>query len=203
MFRKTLLGLAAGVSTLVLAAPAQAQSLFYMGRVILVGFTFCPTGTAEANGAILSIAQNTALFSLIGTTYGGNGVTTFALPDLRGRVPNAWGQGPGLSNYQLGQTGGTETVTVTVNEMAMHTHVGWSRAVEGTPPNSDDPTNASPADFPSGQTVYNNVSPPNASMAADTAVLQPAGGNQPFSNLSPYLTMRYCIVTQGVFPPRG
>jgi microcystin-dependent protein len=95
----------------------------FIGMIILVGFNFAPRGWAVCNGQLLPISQNTALFSLLGTTYGGNGQTTFALPDLRGRVPNGMGQGPGLSNYTIGQVGGVEGVTLTVNQMPAHTHV--------------------------------------------------------------------------------
>ena len=94
----------------------------FLGQIILVPYNFAPRGWAFCNGQILPIAQNTALFSLLGTTYGGNGQTTFALPDLRGRVAISSGQGPGLSNYDLGQVGGTETETLTINQMPMHAH---------------------------------------------------------------------------------
>src|SRR5437667_3006666 len=93
-----------------------------IGQIILVPYTFAPTGWAFCAGQLLPIAQNTALFSLIGTTYGGNGQTTFGLPDLRGRVPISSGQGPGLASYTLGQTGGTENVTLTAAQLAAHTH---------------------------------------------------------------------------------
>src|SRR5215831_8639728 len=94
----------------------------FLGMIILVGFTFPPRGWAFCQGQLLPISQNTALFSLLGTTYGGNGQTTFALPDLRGRVPVGFGQGPGLSNYTQGQVGGVENVTLAINQMPIHTH---------------------------------------------------------------------------------
>src|SRR5215475_4971153 len=94
----------------------------FLGQIMLVPYNFAPRGWAFCNGQLLSISQNTALFSLLGTTYGGNGQTTFALPDLRGRVPLSSGQGPGLSNYNLGQSGGQETVTLTGNQMPAHQH---------------------------------------------------------------------------------
>ena len=202
MLRKTLLGLAAGVSSLLCVNSAQAQQM-YLGRVILVGFNFCPFGTVEAAGQILPIAQNTALFSLLGTTYGGNGTSTFALPDLRGRTPNSQGTGPGLSPYAEGQNGGTETVTLTVITMPSHTHTGVMRAVGSAAPNTDNPTNAAPADFPAGFPVYQQGTTPDVQMAANTATLFPTGAGIPFENLGPYVTLRYCIVVQGVFPSRG
>src|SRR4029450_14155051 len=94
----------------------------FIGMIILVPYNFAPRGWAFCNGQILSIAQNTALFSLLGTTYGGNGQTTFALPDLRGRVAISGGQGPGLSNYTIGEQAGTETITLLTTQMAAHTH---------------------------------------------------------------------------------
>src|ERR1041384_6582900 len=95
----------------------------FLGMIIIVPYNFAPRGWAFCNGQILPIAQNTALFSLLGTTYGGNGQTTFALPDLRGRVPNSSGQGPGLSSYDLGQVGGVENETMTINQMPAHNHM--------------------------------------------------------------------------------
>lgn len=201
MTRKTLLGLAAGASALFAAGQAQAQDL-YMGQTILVGFNFCPLGTMEADGTLLSIAQNSALYALLGTTYGGDGVQTFALPDLRGRVANSWGQGPGLSNYEQGQKAGTETVTLSSNQMPSHTHSGYSIGTNAAP-NTDNPTNAVPADFPPSLPVYNNSATPNVSMAANTVTVLPSGAGFPFPNLAPFLTLRYCVVTEGLFPPRS
>lgn len=200
MLRKTLFGLVAGASALACAAPAQAQD-YYLGQIVLFPYTFCPRGTAEASGSLLSIAQNNALFALFGTTYGGDGINTFALPDLRGRGPLHTGQGPGLASYVMGQQGGVESTTLTMQQMASHTHVGFARAVAGAA-DTNDPPNASPADFPAGNNVYNNNTPPNINMAAGTASLLPQGGNQPFSNLRPFLAMRYCVFLQGIFPPQ-
>ena len=106
----------------VLAAPAQAQNDPFVGQVEIVAFNFAPKGWATCDGQLLSIAQNTALFSLLGTQYGGDGRTTFALPDLRGRMAIGFGQGPGLQNYEIGQAGGEEQVTLTLSEIPAHTH---------------------------------------------------------------------------------
>src|SRR5262245_44407760 len=127
----------------------------FIGQLMLVPYNFAPRGWALCNGQILPIAQNTALFSLLGTTYGGNGQTTFALPDLRGRVPISSGQGPGLSNYDLGEVGGVETVTLTTTQMPAHGHPVSA--------NSGDPNDSSPANsYPAGNGAYNSTA--NATM---------------------------------------
>lgn len=167
----------------------------FIGQLMLVPYNFAPRGWAFCNGQLLSIAQNTALFSLLGTTYGGDGVTTFALPDLRGRAALSSGQGPGLQNYDLGQVGGTETVTLTTAEMPAHNH-GVS-AVE------DDavaalPTNALLANItPAGY----SSSPTNTTMSP--AMIQMAGRSLPHENRSPYLTLNYVIALEGIFPSRN
>jgi microcystin-dependent protein len=201
MLRKTLLGLTAGASALFCANAAQAQD-FYLGQIITGGWNFCPRGTAAAQGQLMSIAQNNALFALYGTTYGGDGVSTFGLPDTRGRTPVHLGKGPGLSNYDLGQAGGTEDTTLSVAQMASHTHIGTVRGTNN-PGDIDNPANAQPADFPDASTIYNTGTVPAINFTAGTVVLQPQGGSQPFSNLDPFLTIRYCVVLQGLFPPQG
>jgi microcystin-dependent protein len=189
----------------------------FLGQIILVGFTFAPRGYALCNGQIMSIAQNTALFSLLGTTYGGNGQTTFALPDLRGRVPNHFGQGPGLSNYTQGEVAGQETVTLTTAQMPMHNHVASAAPPIGTlnatsvAGNTRDPANALPAREASGVTAtYNNVGGPTVPMAANAVALtagavtvQNAGSSLPVSILPPFLTLNYCIAIEGIFPSRN
>ncbi|GAB2476675.1 tail fiber protein [Comamonas humi] len=189
------------------AAPAaHAQSEPFLGQLMLFGGNFCPRGWANASGQILSIAQNTALFSLLGTTYGGNGQTTFALPDLRGRAPISDGQGPGLSYFDLGQVGGTESTTLTINNMPMHTHQATYTA---TPNASTAPaTNATPA---AGQVLAQTQNAgAYANATADTTLggstgtvtVGVTGGNQPFSIQMPYLSLRWCIALEGVFPSR-
>ncbi len=172
----------------------------YLGMIGLFGFNFAPRGWMLCEGQILSIAQNTALFSLLGTTYGGNGVTTFALPDLRGRVPNGQGQGPGLSSYQMGQASGTEHVTLIQTQMPQHNH---SLNVSSSPATSNNPAGsvlAVSADANEGVvntygTVINATASPQA--------IGIAGGNQPHENMQPYLTMNYSIAVQGIFPSRN
>lgn len=168
----------------------------FVGEIRMFGFNFAPRNYATCQGQILPIAQNTALFSLLGTTYGGNGKSNFALPDLQGRAPMHPGQGPGLSLHDLGETGGSETVSLLESEMPLHSHqlradvldVGDTNVISG---------NASLALSASG-TLYQTT--PNASAAPES--LAPAGGDQPHNNMMPYLTFYFCIALQGVFPPR-
>ncbi len=169
----------------------------FVAEIRIVGFNFPPKGWAACNGQILPISQNTALFSLLGTTYGGDGRSTFALPDLQGRAPMQWGQGPGLSLHDLGETGGSETVTVLASEMPAHTHN--LRAVNDVG-DINDPTNNSIARS-TGASVYNAANSPLVPLSG-LAVGQ-SGMSQPHNNMQPYLTLMFIIALQGVFPPRG
>lgn len=184
------------------AASAVAQTPAYVGEIQLYAGTYCPKNLTDTQGQNLPIAQNQALFSLIGTTYGGNGVTTFALPDLRGREAISLGQGPGLSNYALGQSGGTENTTLSVAQMPAHMHMAYLRAAD-VAPNTDDPTNAALADFPTTFPIYTNSTTPNVNMKTGSVQTSPAGGSQPYQNLGPFLTMRYCVALYGIFPSRN
>ena len=174
----------------------------FLGMIIIVPYNFSPRGWAFCNGQILPIAQNTALFSLLGTTYGGNGQTTFALPDLRGRVPNSSGQGPGLSSYDLGQVGGVESETLTINQMPSHNHL--VNAVNGTgtaaKPAGNLLSNLSIDPPPSSANVYTNVA---ATGQMAPTMITNTGGSQPFSVLQPYLTLNFCIALEGIFPSRN
>lgn len=199
MWKKTLLGLAAGGAALCAASPAMAQT-YFVGQVIIVGYNFCPVGTLQADGSLQSIATYQTLYTIYGTTYGGDGQTSFGLPDLRGRSPIHVGQSPGTSSYALGQQGGTDSVTLTIAQMPSHTHQAYALAVDGGP-NTDDPNNAALADFDAGFPVYKQNAAPDAPMAAGTAVMQPMGGSNPFSNLDPFLTLNFCVVIDGVYPP--
>ncbi|MET0752537.1 MAG: tail fiber protein [Pyrinomonadaceae bacterium] len=169
----------------------------FLGQIQIFPYNFAPRGWAFCNGQILPIAQNTALFSLLGTTYGGNGQTTFALPDLRGRVPNSSGQGPGLSSYDLGQVGGVENTTLTINQMPGHTHTYNPVTAEGDP-NSKGTNNT----FLAGQNS-NFYSTAQDGTKMGTQTTNPAGGSQPFSILQPFLTLNYCIALEGIFPSRN
>jgi microcystin-dependent protein len=164
----------------------------------MAGFNFAPRGFAECDGQLLSISQNTALFSLLGTTYGGNGQSNFALPDLQGRVPIHFGQGPGLQNYSEGQTGGEDTHIIISSEMPSHSH-GFTTfdSVSGNG-NLKAPANNLPASVQGTNTnIYSNA----ASNATNTGML--AIGGAPHNNLQPYLVMQFCIAMQGVFPSRN
>jgi microcystin-dependent protein len=177
----------------------------YIGQISIFAGNFAPKGWALCNGQLLSIAQNTALFSILGTTYGGNGQTTFALPNLQGRVPIHAGQLSGGSNYSLGEEAGTETVTLLSTQMPAHTHtaVVSIAASEASQAPTADPSGAFPG-ADSGANAYSATSDGtkmNASMA--TATVAAAGGNQPFSIQQPFLCLNFIIALQGIFPSRN
>lgn len=169
----------------------------FVAEIRIFPFNFAPTGWAFCQGQLLPISQNTALFSLLGTTYGGNGQTTFALPNMEGNAPIHPGQGPGLSLYDLGQTSGTETVILLASEMPAHSHSlsAWSQ----DPADRFNPTGASLCRSNNGQAW----GPANNLVSMAPQALSPAGGDQPHTNLMPYLTLSFCIAMQGVFPPRS
>lgn len=171
----------------------------WLGEIALVAFNFAPVGWALCNGQLLSIAQNTALFSLLGTTYGGDGQTTFALPNLQSRVPLHFGQGPGLSAYALGQTVGVESVTLQTTQIPSHTHSYTPQANSGggTAPG---PAGALWAASATGDTLY-KPGASNTSMAAQT--LGSTGGGQPHENRQPILALNFVIALQGIFPSRN
>jgi len=177
----------------------------FIGEIKLLGFYFAPIGYMTCQGQILSIAQNTALFSLIGTSFGGNGVTTFALPDLQGRVPNGQGQGPGLPNYIIGQKAGTPTTTLTTNSLPMHVHPAIGISVNmpiSTIAEGSDPQGMYLGTAPSD--LYGPAAPGKimgpASVSGTTSI---AGGSQPFPIEQPYLTINYSIAVEGIFPSRN
>jgi microcystin-dependent protein len=176
----------------------------YIGEIMLFAGNFEVRGYAFCNGQLLSIAQNTALFSILGTTYGGNGVNTFALPDLRGRFPMHYGQGPGLSNRNLGEVAGHENTTLLNTQMPMHNHNlnVSSAAADAISPSGTvlAEVNGSLEDG-SGVTMNAYTSTPNA--IASSASIGVAGGSQPFNNMSPYLALNFQIATQGVYPSRN
>ncbi len=168
----------------------------FVAEIRIFPFNFAPRGWAWCDGQLLPLSQNTALFSLLGTTYGGNGQSNFALPDLHGSVPMHPGQGPGLSLYDLGETGGSETVTLLQSEIAAHSHQSRADTLDLADTNVPS-ANASFA-LSAGGTLYQS--------AADTSLapeaLASAGGDQPHNNMQPYLTLCFNIALQGVFPPR-
>ena len=170
----------------------------FVAEIRIFPFNFAPKGWAWCNGQLLPLSQNTALFSLLGTTYGGNGKSNFALPDLEGRAPMHPGQGPGLSLHDLGETGGSETVTLLESEMPAHSHsLGAVGGFNGT---NNDPTGGVPAKGDAGLLPY---TPAGSTLMMAPQGIAPNGGDQPHNNMMPYLTYYFNIALQGVFPPRG
>lgn len=168
----------------------------FVAEIRIFPFNFAPKGWAWCDGQLLPLSQNTALFSLLGTTYGGNGKSNFALPDLQGRAPMHPGQGPGLSLHDLGETGGSETVSLLESEIPSHSHPLRADTLDIGDTNVVSP-NAS-LTISSGGTLYQSTS--NTQLAGEA--LAPAGGDAPHNNLQPYLTFYFCIALQGVYPPR-
>lgn len=167
----------------------------FVAEIRIFPFNFAPKGWAWCDGQIMPLSQNTALFSLLGPTYGGDGKSNFALPDLQGRAPMHPGQGPGLSLHDLGETGGSETVSLLESEIPAHSH--------GLVADEDDASFFTPAQMllAAGNQMYTNPAVINTNLAPEA--LAPAGGDQPHNNMMPYLTFYFCIALQGVFPPRG
>lgn len=173
----------------------------YLGMLAIFGFNFPPRGWAYCNGQLISIAQNSALFALLGTYFGGDGITTFALPNLQSRVPIGMGQGSGLSSYFIGQAAGTQTVTLISTEMPAHTHFMTA--------SGDGPTQATAQGASLGSqsrtggtmpVIYANGATTPVQMSSATTI---AGGNQPHNNIQPYLAMNFCIALEGIFPSRN
>jgi microcystin-dependent protein len=175
---------------------AQGQAQPYLGQIAIVPYNFAPVGWMFCYGQLLPISQYSALFSLVGTTYGGDGRTNFALPDLRGRVPVGMGDGPGLTPIELGQMAGTETVTLTVAQLPAHSH----------------PLNASTLEAavvsPTGSVLGSKARVPLYSGVSDLTTMSPesignTGGNEPFNVRNPYLGLSFIIAIQGIYPSRG
>jgi microcystin-dependent protein len=171
----------------------------FVAEIRIFPFNFAPRGWAWCDGQLMTLAQNTALFSLLGTTYGGDGRTNFALPDLQGRAPMHPGQGPGLSLHDLGETAGSETVTLLQSEMPAHSH---AINAQNSNSNLNDPAGAVLARPFGGGNLYRTPGGQALGSMAPEAT-GPAGGDQPHNNMQPYLTCYFCIALQGVFPPRG
>ncbi|MBV9705240.1 MAG: phage tail protein [Methylobacteriaceae bacterium] len=178
----------------------------FLAEIRIFPFNFPPKGWAFCDGQLMSISQNTALFSLLGTTYGGDGRSNFALPNLQGSVPlhvGGGGQGPGLSIYDLGETGGVETVALLQSEMPVHSHFLDAQAIAATTASPANAVFATPG-YVSGSSrgvaqVYTTAAPNTQLLGA----MSVAGASLPHNNLMPYLTLNFCIALQGVFPPRS
>ena len=168
----------------------------FVAEIRIFPFNFAPAGWQQCNGQLLAISQYSALFSLLGVQYGGNGTSNFALPNFQGRVPVHQGTGAGLSAYTVGEAAGTPTVTLLSNQIPAHNH-----SFSGDPTTKKEVTNignAAPAG--AGNPAYSTAAP-NTTMAA--TMLSLVGGNLPHDNMQPYLTLNFCIALQGIFPPRG
>jgi microcystin-dependent protein len=175
----------------------------FVAEIRIFPFNFAPKGWAFCDGQLLPLSQNTALFSLLGTMYGGDGKSNFALPNMQGNVPLFFGQGPGLSLYDEGETGGSQTVTLLDSEMPSHSHSLVATTASGT---TADPNGMLFADGnwsfqgSSGKEQYYTVTAPAATMNAQMVGF--SGSSFPHNNLMPYLTLNFCIALQGVYPPR-
>jgi microcystin-dependent protein len=168
----------------------------FVAEIRIFGFNFQPKGWAFCDGQLLPLSQNTALFSLLGTTYGGDGRSTFALPNMQGNAPMHPGQGPGLSLHDLGETGGSQTVTLLESEIPSHTHTWTASNADSIDQN---PGGNLLAGGVGGLSLY-GAPPPQVQLSPNA--LAPAGGSQPHNNMMPYLTLNFCIALQGVFPQR-
>jgi microcystin-dependent protein len=169
----------------------------FIGQIDIVAFNFAPQGYAACNGQLLSISQNTALFSILGTTYGGNGTTNFALPNFQASAPIHAGQGTGLSPYVLGQNGGVPSVTLSVAQLPIHPHVAQCESAGGIASPAGAVWGAGGRGKPPGYVTTNA----NTNMSA--GALSASGGGQPHNNLSPFLGLLFCIALVGIFPSRN
>ena len=168
----------------------------FVAEIRIFPFNFAPKGWAFCDGQLLPLSQNTALFSLVGTMYGGDGKSNFALPNMQGNAPMFCGQGPGLSLHDEGETGGSETVTLLESEIPSHSHAWMASNADA---NDQSPANELLAGGVGGISCY---AAPGALTQLNPNAISPAGGDQPHNNMQPYLTLNFCIALQGVFPPR-
>lgn len=205
MFKKQLKPVGTIASSLALVIGLSvSQSAFasdpFIGQIQMVGFNFAPRGWAFCDGQILPITQHTALFSLLGTTYGGDGRTTFGLPDLRGRVAIHPGNGPGLSSYSWGERGGVETVTLTQGQMPSHNHTAVLRGKDDRGDNATPNENSLAGK--KGTKIYSSETP-DVNLHVDSINIGDAGGNQAHENRMPYLSVYHTIALEGIFPSRN
>jgi microcystin-dependent protein len=174
----------------------------FIGEIRAFGFGFIPRNWASCNGQLLSIQQNAALFSLLGTQYGGNGTSNFALPNLQGRAALHYGQGPGLSNYTIGTQTGTETVTLLSTQIPQHTHSWAASSALGDQPSPK--TNfLAGSQIPNGTPILSYAAPGGATVPLATTMLASTGSNAGHTNMQPYLVVTYCIALTGLFPSRN
>lgn len=187
----------------------NAQSDPFIGQISMFGGNFAPRGWAFCNGQLLAISQNTALFSLLGTIYGGNGVTTFALPDLRGRTPIHAGNGPGLSTRVLGTKIGTEVNVLNLTQMPSHNHIATNIVTIELNTSTENGEESSPENqyLAAGNNIYVDTPTANTKLAGIsgtvTTTIANSGGNQPINNMQPSITIHYIIALQGIYPSRN
>jgi len=174
----------------------------YIGEIRCFGFNFAPIDWAFCNGQLMSIAQNQALFSIIGTTYGGDGVSTFALPNLQGRVPMHWGTSPGF-NTVIGEVQGTTTVTLTSQQIPLHNHAVTAAQVGGTGEEVASPSSSAYLGNSTGHNLAYIKAPTTFDAPFSPRAIGPAGGSQPHENMQPYLALNFCIALFGIFPSRN
>lgn len=182
----------------------------FLGQIMMFGGNFAPRGWAFCDGQLMSIAQYSALFSILGTTYGGDGRTTFALPDLRGRAPIHMGHGPGLTQRSFGSQSGSETTTLNVTNMPSHTHgasfteTSAQIAAHEGPGNKSEPNPGNVlAEIANGYRAGEANTTIDGGQITGNVTVSPTGGSQPFNNMQPYTTVNFVIALQGVFPSRG
>jgi microcystin-dependent protein len=175
----------------------------FLGQLVMFGGNFAPSGYALCNGQIMQISQNTALFSLLGTSYGGNGTSTFALPNLQGSVPVHMGQGPGLSPYSIGQSGGTQNVTVTASAMPAHSHVFNVSTANATSPSPSGRVPAKPTVANAAAYAVSQSSPALAPQVMNPQSCSIVGGSVPHNNMMPTLFITFIIALTGIFPSRN
>lgn len=197
LFLSTAVVLAGGLG---MASTASAQD-FYLGELMKVPYNFCPRGTFEANGQLVSIAQESALYALFGTTYGGDGVTTFGMPNMAGRYSMHPGTGPGLSTRTQGQQGGTETNVLTMNQMPRHEHTALIRTTSSAG-NTGQAFRSILPTTPANKYV-SGTAPAGMLMNANSLDIRHTGASTPYDHLPPYLAIRYCVVSAGIFPSRN
>lgn len=180
---------------------AEAGPYPYLGDIVAVAYGYCPYGWTAADGHLVQIADNSALFALFGTTYGGDGHTTFAVPDLRGRVAMGLGDGPGLTSRDLGDEFGSETQTLGISQLPSHSHVVNATNADGNFPGpAGKVLAAAPTGGTGNETIYSGQ-PADTTMSLE--MVAATGGGAPISTQDPFLVLRYCVATDGLFPPRN
>ncbi len=174
----------------------------YIGEVRCFGFNFPPRNWALCNGQLVAIAQNSALFAILGTTFGGDGRSTFGLPNLQGQIPMHWGSGQGGFNTQIGEAQGTPNVTLTAQQIPQHSHSVTTAAATVAAERSASPTSASFLSSTKGEALYQNP-PVTPNSAFSPRAISPSGNSQPHDNMQPYLALNFCISLEGIFPSRN